>query len=239
MYCAVMAQIADWNARTAAGIGARVARYRKKSPDGGRPMSTQTLSDRCAENGHRIDRTVLTKLEKGGRQSVTVAELVVLAKALGVPPLALIYAPGWDDEVEVLPERTVPVWDAMRWFTGESALTNQAGDSVSRDDAREWQADRAGLNDYRWHDRYVDDWRADREAAAKAREQAEQASTDAERNALLDQAETRERLAATRTAPLSEARRRLRELDMRLPELPAELEHVDADDYRPDWGWTR
>lgn len=237
MYCAVMAQIADWNVRTAAQIGARVARFRKQ-PRNGRPMSTQTLADRMTALGHPMDRTVLVKLEKGGRQSVTVAELVVLAKALGVPPIALIYSPGWEDEAEALPGHTVPVWNAMKWFAGEQPLANPGGEGVAPEELRELREDRAGLESYRWHDQYVADWRADHAAAEKAREQAEKAATDTERAALLDQAKTREQLAETRLAPLHAARSRLREHGMRLPELPEELQHID-DDYQPDWGWMR
>lgn len=106
----------DWQARVAAAIGANVRMIREgQSPK----MSAQALADATERLGHPIQRPVLTNLENGRRASVTVAELFTLARALGVPPVALI-APLVDGEpVEVLPGEMVPAWDGAGWFDGD------------------------------------------------------------------------------------------------------------------------
>lgn len=53
-------------------------------------MSAVELSAKCEKLGLPIHRTTLSKIEKG-RSSFDLAELIVLARALDVPALSLIY----------------------------------------------------------------------------------------------------------------------------------------------------
>ncbi|MEU3898815.1 helix-turn-helix transcriptional regulator [Streptomyces sp. NPDC045251] len=220
-----MTQI-QWPSRIGTAVAAEVRRHRHAQG-----MSAQQLADRCAALGLPLGRSVIANFESGRRPTVSVPELLVLAYALGVPPLALLFPAGREATVEPLPDRTAPTWDALRWFTGEGPLPTKQPDgaprpwAVDRADAEAWQADHAGLTDYRWHERYLEEWREDRAAAARA-------TNDATRAALLQQ-------AAGREAPLWDARRRLRTLGLQLPELPAELLHIDDDTYTPDWGSLR
>src|ERR1035438_6536333 len=106
-----------------AGIGERVARFRKRAADAnGKQMTVQALADRCAELGLPLGRLTITKLERGNRQAVTPAEVMVLALALEVPPVELIFPVGQSEDVEILPGRKVPPLDGLRWFSGELAL---------------------------------------------------------------------------------------------------------------------
>lgn len=127
-----MEQNLEWSQDFAARIGQRVAHLRARL-DGveGRKFSTQALADRTAQLGHPLDRSVIAKLEKGHRQSISVPELLVLAHALGVPPLMLVLPLGQDQAVEVLPGRTVAVTDALRWLTGENPLPGDAWDDLA------------------------------------------------------------------------------------------------------------
>ncbi|MBR7191927.1 helix-turn-helix transcriptional regulator [Gordonia sp. SCSIO 19800] len=91
-------------------------------------MSAQELSDRTAELGMRVSRPRIAALEGGKRGGdISVPELLVLARALGVPPLGLLY-PGIPGEfVEPLPESDgVPSMTtsiaAALWFSGERPL---------------------------------------------------------------------------------------------------------------------
>lgn len=208
-------------------------------------MSAQQLADACSRLGLPIARSVLANFESGRRPTLSVAELLVLAKALGVPPIALLFAPAQAEELEVLPGRTVPTWNAMKWFNGEEPLYSRPAGAetewaVDPAEAAEWQADLSGIVDYRWHEQYLKDWAEARGAAAKARDAAAEAGrSDAEREALLREAGARDQLAATFEGPLYEARRRLRGNGFLLPSLPTELQHIDADSYKPDWGWMR
>jgi hypothetical protein len=85
-------------------------------------MSVQKLADATAELGMEIPRSVLANLESGRRDTVSVAEVLVLAAALDVSPIELIFPVGFDEGTEMLPGRKVYPLDAVRWFTGERVL---------------------------------------------------------------------------------------------------------------------
>lgn len=114
-----MEQTEGWAQRIAAHVGRRVAFFRERLKDAeGRKLTTQALANRTRALGHPLDRSVIAKLEGGHRQSITVPELVVLAKALEVPAIQLLYPLGNEPEVEVLPGRAASTEQAMLWFTG-------------------------------------------------------------------------------------------------------------------------
>lgn len=114
-----------------------MARARERLVDDrGRRLSAQGLADRCAELGHPLDRSVIAKLEKGIRQTVSVADLLVLAKALDLPPLALVFPVGYEEEAEVLPGRSEHPVTALRWASGEGVLPAQGKDD--RDAQARW-----------------------------------------------------------------------------------------------------
>jgi hypothetical protein len=80
------------------------------------------LSDRTEELGYRVSPTVIAKLDSGHRGDVlSVAELLIIAAALDVPPLALLFPGLPDADTERLPGQTVSAVDAMLWITGEHA----------------------------------------------------------------------------------------------------------------------
>lgn len=109
-----------WAAQEAAAIGRRVAQRRKALR-----ISAQRLADRCAELGMPdITRAVIAKLEFGRRQSVSTAELAVLAAALGIPPIVLLFPVGAAASVEYLPGKTAAPWNAARWWADEASLTS-------------------------------------------------------------------------------------------------------------------
>jgi hypothetical protein len=60
-------------------------------------------------------------MENGRRRFVTVAELVMFAKALNTSPVALVYSgepDGYDLSVEVSPGSNQTQIDAAQWFSG-------------------------------------------------------------------------------------------------------------------------
>lgn len=118
-----MEQTEGWSQRIAAHVGRRVAYFREagRGP-GGRKLSTQALAERTRDLGHPLDRSVIAKLEGGQRQSISVPELVVLARALEVPPIQLLYPLGEEPQVELLPGRAVATDDALLWFVGRHDL---------------------------------------------------------------------------------------------------------------------
>ena len=106
---------ADWASEQARRIAATVRQLRGN-------RSGQWLSDETAKAGHRISRTTISELESGKRKAVTTAELCVLAWALQVPPMRLLYPDLPDGPVDIVPGVTVPSIKAATWFSGESDL---------------------------------------------------------------------------------------------------------------------
>jgi hypothetical protein len=102
----------DWAAELVRRVGLAVKEARGRK-------SAAWLSDRTAELGYRVSPTVIAKLDSGHRGSVlSVAELLILAAALDVPPLVLLYPDLPDGRVEIIPRHVRTSWEAYRWATG-------------------------------------------------------------------------------------------------------------------------
>lgn len=108
------AGVDDWSAALALSIAAEVRRHRQALG-----LSAQQLSERCAQAGMPIQRSVLANLESGRRSTVTVAEVLVLAAALQVAPAQLIFPVGQQEKVEMLPGVEEPPYEAIQWLSGE------------------------------------------------------------------------------------------------------------------------
>jgi hypothetical protein len=92
-----------------------------KAARGGK--SAAWLSDQTAELGYRVSPTVIAKLDSGHRGGVlSVAELLVLAAALDIPPGMLLF-PGYPSgKVDFLPGRTEASQLALEWFSGQGRM---------------------------------------------------------------------------------------------------------------------
>jgi hypothetical protein len=103
----------DWGEEQAHRVAQEVRRLRGS-------RSAQWLSDRTAELGYPVTRSVIADLENGRRRYVTTAELIILAVALNTTPIALMYpGPNYREEIRVMPkfEPLPEVW-AVQWFSG-------------------------------------------------------------------------------------------------------------------------
>jgi len=103
----------DWVADQAERVGRELKRLRGR-------RSGQWLSDRTAELGYRVPRTTISELENGKRKYVSTAELAILARALDTAPVALLYPPPYQDDIELLPGQSSTSWSAAEWFSGMS-----------------------------------------------------------------------------------------------------------------------
>lgn len=141
----------DWPAYIASVIAREVRRHRDS-----RKMSARQLAERCAALGMEIPQPVIANLENGRRPTVSVAELLVLAAALDVPPALLVAPLGHQETTEILPGREMPTWDAVLWQAGEARLLDdKSGDQT------EWlypDDDNAVVALYHEHDRLISDW---------------------------------------------------------------------------------
>lgn len=111
----------EWAHTLAARVGLRVKKYRTQVG-----LSAQMLADRTAALGHEVKRSVIAEMENGKRTTAPLADVLVLARGLGVPPILLIYPLDETASVEVLPNEDVPAWDAYDWTVGEQMLRSAA-----------------------------------------------------------------------------------------------------------------
>lgn len=108
--------VPEWADQVTATVAGEVRRRRKELG-----WSAQDLADRCEQVGYPIPRNVIANMESGRRRTLPLVEIMVLAKALNTYPVCLLYPVGYVPRVQQLPyQDTVPTWDAMRWFTGQS-----------------------------------------------------------------------------------------------------------------------
>ena len=126
----------------------------------------QQLADRTDELGMPIAQSVLANLESGRRETVSIAEVLVLAAALDVAPLDLICPVGFDKQLEMLPLPAMDPLSARRWITGAWKLDIDA--------ARTWvmrtpgTAEQGNAQLLEYHDLLITQLRAREAEAAQA-----------------------------------------------------------------------
>lgn len=113
----------DWSTRLALSVAREVRRHRQAQG-----LSAQQLADRCDRLGMPIQRSVLANLESGRRTTVTIAEVLVLARALNVPPGTLIFPAGYEAQTEVLPGAYTEPGFAVEWLAGRTFFDRDAAD---------------------------------------------------------------------------------------------------------------
>lgn len=148
-YC-VPVEHDTWPKRLNAIIGREVQRYRKR-----RPYTAEQLSERCAELGLPISRSKIANLENGRarQEGISLAELMVIAAALDVPPALLVFPVRSQDDMEMLPGNPATPWVAYRWFTGDEPLSRYVPGEPGRavfappgdDPVRRWADNRYAL----------------------------------------------------------------------------------------------
>jgi transcriptional regulator with XRE-family HTH domain len=107
-----MCFVNTWEVEQAKRIGRAVKVLRE-------PRTGQWLANRTAELGMKMTRQTVTDLENGRRRYVTTAELTVLAAALNVAPIVLLYpGPDYGEYIEVLPNVSDRKISAVQWFSG-------------------------------------------------------------------------------------------------------------------------
>jgi transcriptional regulator with XRE-family HTH domain len=109
----VVMENTPWTDRTTARIGSAVAEQRRRQR-----MSAHQLSERTRELGLHVHRVAIAKIESGHRKGLDINELIVLAEALDVSPLSLLYPHLLDVPVEYLPGQDMSNADAILRFSG-------------------------------------------------------------------------------------------------------------------------
>jgi transcriptional regulator with XRE-family HTH domain len=176
------------------------------------------VAQRCADRGlTEITEHSVKNLESGRKASITIADFVVLADVLGVPPVTLLFPLGTSATMEVLPGREVSTWDALAWFTGETPLNQPPNEGTSRE----------VLDTFRAHGDLVAAAMASTTLAKERRRAASTTLDRTRRAALLDRAAGYEEHAFEDCQELRTFRARMHERSLVPPALPAELAFVD------------
>jgi len=85
-------------------------------------LTAQELADETERLGYPITRSQIANYESGRKQSLDVSELIVIAAALKVPPLSLLFPDAPDHQIEALPGQPTSTFDAMTQFVGSREL---------------------------------------------------------------------------------------------------------------------
>jgi transcriptional regulator with XRE-family HTH domain len=124
-----------WEMRVAGWVGEAVQRRRKALE-----WTGVQLAERTADLGYPITRVAISKIEGNSRAGkFDVAELLILAAALDIPP-ALLLAPSFPDgQVETRPGLSVDSRQAVKWIAGRGtelveadAAAEETEDRVAR-----------------------------------------------------------------------------------------------------------
>lgn len=113
----------DWQKEMTDRIGQQVQALRGK-------RTALWLSDRTEKLGMKISRSALSELENGKRKSISLAEFFVLAAALDVSPVALLFPEYPDGVVEFLPGIETSSFQASNWISGDQLLSNGLDDGT-------------------------------------------------------------------------------------------------------------
>ncbi len=223
-----MEQDRDWATRFTADIGKRIEYYRKRAGDG-IGMTVLQLADRCAELGLPLDRSVIAKLEKGIRHNISVAELIILARALRVPPTLLVFPLGHQENVEVHPGHVTNTWEVVKWFDGEQAfaLADEAGWHHYGPEYDEWHQNAATLGDYRAHEQHVNAWKNSLRRSIAQQSIANTAPGEPERELNLHASQQEEERMRVIETMLKRLRVDMRRRGLTPPPLDELLAHVD------------
>lgn len=152
----------EWSRAETARIGKCLANRRAEL---GR-LSARALAERTAQLGFPVSRSTLAKLERGGRDDLTVSELRVLAAALEMPPALLLYPVGTSEQVAPLPSMHTDSWTAYKTLLGELVLVpggQVPEDAVLRGPNVGLRRPEPVVDAYQRHDHSAVQWRMHRE----------------------------------------------------------------------------
>lgn len=90
--------------------------------------SAQWLADQTEHLGYPISRAAIANYESGRKKTLDIAELMVLAAALRIQPVTLLFPRLPDGPVELLPDVETTSWDAVAWFCGETSSPDPDND---------------------------------------------------------------------------------------------------------------
>lgn len=214
-----MTHVDEWSATVVNTVAQQVRRYRKKQG-----LTAHGLADRTGELGFPVPRNVIANLENGRREAVSITELLVLARALNVPLLVLLFPVGTVEAVEPTPGEQVSPWEALRWASGEASLPSAASDAHE-----ELKQNATEIRLYRDEARLVQEWQeADDMVLAVWKDFAATSNTTTHA-AMRAQASSYEALKKQLADQIAGLRNEGRRMGVLFQELPDGLRHIDQE----------
>lgn len=106
-------QSKEWQEEIIANIGRAMEKAREGKSD-------RWIAERTEKLGNPLSRTAVSEYRRGVRKSISVADWLTLAAALGIPPISLLLPELPDGNIDLLPVlREVNQLDALMWIAGE------------------------------------------------------------------------------------------------------------------------
>lgn len=210
-------------------------------------LTREQLAAACQAAGgpESLSASAIANIETGRpdatgrrRRDLTVEELVIFGRALGVPPLLLLFPFDRVREVEVLPGAVAPAWSAAAWFAGRVPFPHwekrdSTGEVIAEmgdpADLEAFERGAVAFDLWESHARLLADWRHRTWSVDQAKRRMETATDDAERDTASRAAQLAEREAERATNSLWAVRRQMRQHGILTPELPEQLREIDTD----------
>jgi transcriptional regulator with XRE-family HTH domain len=195
-------------------------------------LGYKELAARLTALGRPIPAQGLRRIERGARR-VDLDDLLALSRALGRPPITLVWPLGSAAEAEVVPGEMRSVWGAALWFVGERPFpaaevsTALDGSGYDMDTLRAWIETGSPVPALREHDVILTELAWHRDRVGRFEEAVKTADTDRERAAHESHlADIQERVARLER-DLTLARQNMRHRGIAPPPLPTDLAHLD------------
>jgi transcriptional regulator with XRE-family HTH domain len=118
-------------------VAAQVRQLRRK-----RDWTAAELAAKMTEVGIPWDRSLVSRLETGTRENITLVEVLALAAVLNVAPIHLFVPVDSRIEYEVTPNWTIDVPAVRRWVRGQAPLPGADGERFFAEEPREETAQR-------------------------------------------------------------------------------------------------
>ncbi|MFV8381305.1 hypothetical protein [Corynebacterium hindlerae] len=136
-------QSSEWQKELVSRIGRAIDRAREGKSD-------QWIADRTRAMGNPLSRTAVSEYRRGIRKTITVADWLTLAAALGVPPVSLLFPDLPDGPVDLLPAAPATnSFDALLWVIGERQTIPEGFDVLFALDTGEMMGEVTGIREYR------------------------------------------------------------------------------------------
>jgi transcriptional regulator with XRE-family HTH domain len=119
-----------YSGRLTQHIGAQIKRWRRA-----RRITAQELSEATERLGQLVPRTVIINIENQRRDYVSVAEVLLIAAALNMPPYLLLAPVGLAEADEILPNVDSSPWRTRGWLMGALPVGYDGFDVVQWNDA--------------------------------------------------------------------------------------------------------